>query len=279
MPTCRSVSSIPWITLEIRRKIRRKNKTHAKAKKTGSSKLRSKFETLRREIKADVRKQHNLYVNNLVGDVKANPRDVYRYINSQKKDTQGIPLKRKNGKGVAQWDLEKAEEFNGQFTDVFNKNEHTQVPLLDRSAPFTNDIAVSKDRVIKLLKGLNTSKTLGPDELHPRVLKELATELGPVFAHLFQQSIDTGEIPKEWSLANICHLFKKSDRSLACNYRPVSLTCVPCKLLEHIVCSNIMAHLDEYKLLSDRQHAFRKGHSCETQLTTVINDWAKILGQ
>ena len=276
--TSRSVSSIPWITPEIRRKIRRKNKTHAKAKKTGSSKLRSKFETLSREIKADVRKQHDLYVNNLVGDDKANPRDFYRYINSQKKDTQVIPpLKRKNGKGVAQSDLEKAEEFNGQFTDVFSKNEHTQVPLLDRSAPFVNDIAVSKDGVIKLLKGLNPSKALGPDELHPRVLKELATELGPVFAHLFQQSIDTGEIPKEWSLANICPLFKKSDRSLACNYRPVSLTCVPCKLLEHIVCSNIMAHLDEYKLLSDRQHAFRKGHSCETQLTTVINDWAKIL--
>ena len=48
-------------------------------------------------------------------------------------------------------------------------------------------------------------------------------------------------------------------------------------LLFSSVCSNIMAHLDEYKLLSDRQHAFRKGHSCETQLTTVINDWAKIL--
>ena len=71
--TSRSVSSIPWITPERRRKIRRKNKTHATAKKTGSSKLRSKFETLRREIKADVRKQHDLYVNNLVGDIKANP--------------------------------------------------------------------------------------------------------------------------------------------------------------------------------------------------------------
>ena len=58
---------------------------------------------------------------------------------------------------------------------------------------------------------------------------------------------------------------------------PVSLTCVPCKLLEHIVCSNIMAHLDEHKLLSDRQHAFRKKHSCETQLITVIDNWAKIL--
>ena len=192
------------------------------------------------------------------------------------KDTQGIPpLKRKNEKGVAQSDLEK--EFNGQFTDVFSKHEHTQVPLLDRSAPFMNDIAVSKDGVIKLLKDVNPSKALGPDELHPRVLKELATELGPVFAHLFQQSIDTDEIPKEWSLANICPFFKKSDWSLACNYCPVSLTCVPCKLFEHIVCSNFMALLDEYKLLSDRQHAFRKGHSCETQLTTVINDWAKIL--
>ena len=123
---------------------------------------------------------------------------------------------------------------------------------------------------------LNPSKALGPDELHPRVLKELATELGPVFAHRFQQPIGTGEIPKEWS-PPICPLFKKSDRSLACNYRPVSLTCVLCKLFEHKVCSNIMTHLDEHKLLSDRQHAFRKGHSCETQLTTVINDWAKIL--
>ena len=83
---------------------------------------------------------------------------------------------------------------------MFNKNEHTQVPLLDRSAPFMN---VSKDGLIKLLKGLNPSKALEPDELYPRVLKELATELGPIFAHLFQQSIDTGEISKEWSLANI----------------------------------------------------------------------------
>ena len=83
--TSRTVSSVPWITSEVRRKIRRRNKTHVKAKKAGSKKLRSKFETLRREIKDDVRKQHDLYVNNLVGDVKANPRDFYRYINNQKK--------------------------------------------------------------------------------------------------------------------------------------------------------------------------------------------------
>ena len=64
------------------------------------------------------------------------------------------------------------------------------------------DIVVSKDGVTKLFKGLNLSKALGPDKLHPRVLTQLGIELGPVFAHRFQQLIDTGEIPKELSLAN-----------------------------------------------------------------------------
>ena len=161
-----------------------------------------------------------------------------------RKDTQGSPpLKRKNRKGVDQSDFEKAEEFNGQFTDVFNKKEHTHVPLLDRSSPFMNDIAVSKDGVNKLLIGLNPSKALVSDELHSRVLKELVTELGPVFAHLFQPSIDTGEITKEWSLANICPLFKELQVTCV-QLSPGFLDLLPCQLLEHIVCSNIMAHLD-----------------------------------
>ena len=80
---------------------------------------------------------------------------------------------------------------------MFNKSEHSEVPFLSRSAPFMDDIVVSNEDVTKLLKGLNPSKALGPDGLHPRVLKELATELGPVFAYLFQKSLDTGEIHKE----------------------------------------------------------------------------------
>ena len=230
--TSRSASSVPWITLQLEGRFAEKNATRAKAKKSGSAKIRAKFETLRREFKADIRKQHDIYVNNLVGNVKANPKEFYRYINSQKKDAQGIlPLKKRNGGGGAQSKSEKAAEFSGQFTDVCTKSEYSQVPLLHRSAPFMDDIVVTKEGVMKLLKGLNPSKALGSDELHPRVLKELATELGPIFAHLFQQSIDSGEIPKEWTLANISPLFKKGDRSLACNYHPVSLTCVPCKLL------------------------------------------------
>ena len=119
---------------------------------------------------------------------------------------------------------------------------------------------------------MNPSKALGPDELYPRVLKELASKLGPVFAHLFQSLLTRVKSQKN-GLLQIYVPFIKRVTELS----RVIMTCVPCKLLEHIVCSNIMAHLDECKLLSDRQHAFRKRHSCETQLTTVINDWAKIL--
>ena len=87
-----------------------------KQKRQAVANLDQNLKTIRREIKAHVRKQHDLYVNNLVGDIKANPRDFYWHINSHKKDTQGIPsLKRRNENGVVQSDLEKAEEFNGQF--------------------------------------------------------------------------------------------------------------------------------------------------------------------
>ena len=79
----------------------------------------------------------------MVGDVKANPQGFYRYINSQKKDNQGIPpLKSRRGTGIAASEIEQAEEFNGQFTDVFNKSDHNDVPFLSGSAPFMDDIVV-----------------------------------------------------------------------------------------------------------------------------------------
>ena len=92
--------------------------------------------------------------------------------------------KRRGGTGITASKIEQAEEFDGQFTDVFNKSDHSEVPFLSRSALFMDDV-VSNEVVTKLLNGLNPSKALGPGELHPRVLKELTTELGPVFAHLF----------------------------------------------------------------------------------------------
>ena len=98
----------------------------------------------------------------------------------RKKRLRYPPLKKRNGSGVAQSKSEKAAEFNGQFTDVFNKLEHNRVPLLDSSAPFMEDNVVTEEVVMQLLKGFKYSKVLGHDELHPRVLKQSATELCPI---------------------------------------------------------------------------------------------------
>ncbi|CAC5402178.1 unnamed protein product [Mytilus coruscus] len=56
--------------------------------------------------------------------------------------------------------------------------------------------------------------------------------------------------------------------------RPVSLTCITCKLLEHVICSNLTQHFEDHNILNSRQYAFRRRYSCETQLINVIHDWA-----
>ena len=104
-------------------------------------------------------KQHDLYVNKSVGDMKVNPKDFYRYTNSHGKDSQGIPpLKRRNGSGLAESETEKGKEFNGHFTAVFSKTSESGVPLLKKLAPPMSDIHVSNKGVIKIMKSLNPSK-------------------------------------------------------------------------------------------------------------------------
>jgi len=140
-----------------------------------------------------------------------------------------------------------------------------------------NKIKVTPKGIEKLLNtsNLNVTKTMGPDSLHPRVIKEISPAVSEVLAYIFQQSIDSGSVPEDWKMANICPICKKNDKSLPSNYRPVSLTCICWKLIEHIICPYLMTHFETNNILNNRQHAFRKAYSCETQLTTAIDDWAQ----
>ena len=104
--------------------------------------------------------------------------------------------------------------------------------------------------------------------------KNTAEEIVGALTILFQLSLDTGIIPEDWLCANITPIYKKGDKTQPSNYRSVNLTSVCSKLMEHILQSNIMDHLDVHSILSELQHGFRKRHSCETQLLTAINDIA-----
>ena len=88
---------------------------------------------------------------------------------------------------------------------------------------------------------------------------------------IFQLSIDTGELPEDWTNANISPVFKKGDVHPAENYRPVSLTSV-CKLLEHVICRHLLNHLIKNDSLTNQKHGFRSGYSCKTQLLITLND-------
>ena len=85
------------------------------------------------------------------------------------------------------------------------------------------------------------------------------------------------DIPDTWTEALISPLFKggKKDRNKDKKYRPISLTSISCKVLEHILHSNIMKHLENNNTLTDLQHGFRKHRSCETQLIITVNGLAK----
>ena len=122
------------------------------------------------------------------------------------------------------------------------------------------------------MEKLNISKAAGPDLIPGRILSMLAPELAPIVHAIFTQSLETGELPRDWSLANVAPIFKKGNRVLAENYRPVSLTCITCKLFEHIVCRHILDHVENHQILTNLQHGFHSGRSCETQLITTTHE-------
>ena len=111
-----------------------------------------------------------------------------------------------------------------------------------------------------------------PDGLNARVLKEYSIQISPILALIYNESLAQGNFPDDWRHANVSPVFKKGEKYDAANYRPVSLTCICCKTLEHILVSNINKHLALDSILADCQHGFRSRRSCETQLVQFVHD-------
>ena len=131
----------------------------------------------------------------------------------------------------------------------------------------------------KRLAALNPNKSPGPDGFHPRILKELAQELAQPLAVIFQKSLHEGVLPVDWKEAQVTPLFKKGEKDVPGNYRPVSLTSVVCKVLESIVRERVMGHLTANNLLSGCQHGFVSGRSCTTNLLSTLETWTLMIDE
>lgn len=88
---------------------------------------------------------------------------------------------------------------------------------------------------------------------------------------IFKQTLDTGSLPSSWKIGKVIPLYKSGNRNSPLNYRPISLTSIPCKILEHILFSHIINFLESNSFFSSSQHGFRKTYSCETQLTSFMH--------
>jgi hypothetical protein len=187
-------------------------------------------------------------------------------------DNAGVaPLK--NGTTLFSDSASKVKILLQQFQSVFTR--HTDSPLPDMNQPpfpDLDDLTITTEGVAKLLRGLNPAKASGPDGIPNRILKVCSDAIAPSLAAIFRTSIESGKLPPNWLKANISSVYKKGDRHKPENYRPVSLTSVCCKLLEHIVCRHLHYHLEKNRILTSRNHGFRTGHSCETQLLTTMKD-------
>ena len=111
---------------------------------------------------------------------------------------------------------------------------------------------------------LKLHKAAGPDNIKPILLKQLAIEFFPIPTIIFNTLLETGVVPSEWRNANVVPIYKKCSRYNASNYRPISLTCIRCEILEHVIAS-------AKTTLSPVQHGFRRNRSRETQLIPLMH--------
>ena len=240
------------------------------------------MKTLKSQIQKEQRNAYWNYIENMILNIpihepdtprtKQVPKNLFAYIKTQKSENTEIPPLRNNG--ILHSDtVTKANILNEQFQKAFTPVSDLPIPDKGPSTyPTMPDIQITEKGIKKLLNNINPHKATGPDEIHGKILKECQHVMAPILSIIFKHSLSSGTLPNDWKHANVCPVYKKGEKHDPINYRPISLTCISCKILEHILASSMMTFLEENSILYDLQHGFRSSRSCETQLISFIQD-------
>ena len=173
------------------------------------------------------------------------------------------------------------EALNNQFKSAFTTE--TQIPdhILPDTSPYADmpDIVFTVQGVVKILSNPKPHNTPRPDGITPRVLKQLSDKIAPILCNIYNLSYEICEIPDDWRKANVVPIYKKGDRTDPSNCRPISLMCIVCKLMEHVLANSIMQHGDRQDILFSLQYGFQQKKSCELQLLGLVSDLHNNLDQ
>ncbi|KAK4830415.1 hypothetical protein QYF61_010946 [Mycteria americana] len=271
-----------WLTRELWLELRKKRRVYDLWKKGQAT--QEDYKGVARLCRKKIRRAKAELELNLAAPVKDNKKHFFKYISSKRRAKENLqPLVDRGGNTVTK-DEEKAEVLNAFFASVFNSRANCSLgtqplELEDRDGDQNGAPMIQGEMVSDLLHHLDTHKSMGPDEIHPRVLKELADVLIKPLSIIYQQSWLTGEVPADWRLANVTPIFKKGWKEDRGKYRPVSLTSVLGKLMEQIILRAITRHVENNQGIKPSQHGFRKGRSCLTNLISFYDKVTRLVDE
>ena len=264
-----------WMTARLKQYIGLKRGIYKKVK-AGDESLRPRYIELARTVRKLTKKAKDAYELKVANQAKTDAKGFYQLYRTKNKETIG-PLKAADGNIVSSGE-EMSKIMNEYFLTVFTQEKVQDIPESEQvfngeEAEMLTDITITKEIVEQEIDKLKKFKSPGPDEIYPRVLKECKEIISDTLVSVFRKSLDSGKVPLLWKQANVVPIFKKGDKTLTANYRPVSLTSIVGKMMESVIAKNIREHLERHKLINESQHGFTKGRSC---LTNLLSFYSKV---
>ena len=200
-----------------------------------------------------------------------NKRAFTSYVRSKTKSRVAVGPLKEDGKVISS-DRGMAGILNNFFSSVFTIEDTTSMPEIDsmEAKSVLTQVKFTPKKVEKKIDNLKNSSAPGPDNITVNTLKSLKLELATPLSMIMQKSMDTGQVPSDWKVANVTPIYKKGSKAEAGNYRPVSLTSICCKMMESIIRDDVVEHLTQNRLIHSSQHGFIKNKSCLTNLLEFL---------